>query len=174
MASCALTSGYSIDCGRGNGGVSIAFIAELSSIASIAEASGLVTGITKVAGKRFWKFELPQEVAEGKDTGDGDPANGSIIYNHAVTFPINKRDATIRNTIITLSQSRMVIVLKEKTGRFFLYGWEDGLWLNTPAGSSGVAGKDRSGWELSFEGSQREPAYEVSPTVAALLETPGP
>lgn len=61
---CAITSGYSIDCRENIGGVSAVYIAEFGNISSIAEVSGLVTGITKAAGKRFYKFEVPRATAK--------------------------------------------------------------------------------------------------------------
>lgn len=139
----------------------------------ITEASGLVTGITKAAGKRFWKFEVPQETAEGKDTPNPSTENGTLWYNHEVTFPINKRDATTRNQVFALAKSRVVIVMEELTGRYTMYGKDTGLWMSGGEGTSGVAAGDRNGYNLIFSGVQFSPILQVDSTVAAALETTG-
>ncbi len=88
-------------------------------------------------------------------------------------MPLNKRDAATRNMVLVLGKSRVVIVAKELSGRWTMYGKDAGLWLTAGSGSSGVAGGDRNGYNLTFTGEQREPVLEVSSGAAATLETPG-
>ena len=170
--SCAITGDYVIDCRDQLGGNDKVFIIAYNDLQSVVDTSGLVTTVTKKTGKRFYEIEIPQETAEGKDTGAGDTANGSLFFTHEVTFPINKRDATIRNYVFNLAKTRVVIVLKEMSGRYTMYGRDFGLWLNAPEGTSGVAGGDRNGYNLTFTGAQREPVLEVDATVAGTLTTP--
>jgi hypothetical protein len=171
--SCALTAGYAIECQDTLGGVDIVYIAKHSDM-TVAESSGTVTGITKASGTKFWKFEVPQATAEGKDTGEYNRENGTMVFNHAVTLPLNKRDAATRNIIMALFRvGRVLIVVKEMTGRYTMYGKDFGLWLTAPEGSTGVTGTDRNGYNLTFEGQQREAVLEVNSTVGAALETEG-
>jgi hypothetical protein len=169
---CALNGGYTIDCRDSVGGVTAVWIGEWSAM-TVVDSSGTVTGITKATGKRFYKFEIPQAVAETKETGAGDTANGTIFFDHSVTFPLNKRNAEIRNQILVLSQTRSIIVVTDMTGRSFMFGKDAGLWLNAPEGTSGISGADRNGWNLTFSGQQREPAMEVNSAMVAALETAG-
>ena len=66
-AACAIQAGYTIDCRESIGGLQAVFIAEFGNITTVTEVSGLVTGITKATGKRFYKFEVPRAVANGVD-----------------------------------------------------------------------------------------------------------
>jgi hypothetical protein len=170
--SCAITGDYVIDCREAVGGNDKVFIIAYNDIASVTDSSGLVTAITKESGKRFYEIEIPQATAEGKDTGEGNIENGTLFFTHEVTFPINKRDATIRNYVFALAKTRVVIVLKEMSGRYTMYGKDFGLWLNAPEGTSGVAGGDRNGYNLTFTGPQREPVLEVNSATGATLTTP--
>jgi hypothetical protein len=171
---CASLTDYTIGCRDGGpGGLSCVWIIDLDNIESIAESSGLVTGITKATGERFYKIEIPQSTAEGKDSVEASTENGAVVYNHEVTIPLNKRDATVRNMVKTLAKARTVIVTKEMNGNYMMYGWDNGLWLNSGEGTSGVAGTDRNGYNLTFSGQQREPALQVNAAMAAALETPG-
>lgn len=170
---CSIIGGYSIECMEQTGGLDQIFIIDYNDVTAVAEVSGLVTGLTKAPAKRFFKFEIPQGVAEGKDTGEGNPENGTQKFTHEVIFPINKRDATTRNIVLTISRSRVIIVVKDMNGRYTMYGRDFGLWCLAPAGTSGIKGGDRNGYNLTFSGEQREPVLEVTSAVGLALETPG-
>lgn len=171
---CASITEYLIGCRNGGpGGLSVIFIIDLDDLTAVAESSGLVTGVTKAPGKGFKKIEIPQSTAEGKDTESASTENGSVVWLHEITLPLNKRDATIRNMVKTLAQTRVVIVSKESNGNYMMYGWENGLYLNSTTGTSGVAGTDRNGYNLTFSGEQREPVLQVNSVVAAALQTLG-
>jgi hypothetical protein len=172
--SCAITGGYTIDCIDNVGGIKNIYIIAFNEVASVTEASGLVTAITKTTAKRFYKIQLPQGVGEGKDTPTPSQENGSLFFTHSVTFPINKRDATIRNYVLALAKSRVMIVAEELNGEYKLYGKEFGMYLSDGSeGTSGVAPGDRNGYNLSFSGIQFSPVLQVNDATFATLETPG-
>lgn len=171
--SCAITAGYAIDCRDSIGGVQAVYIAEFGNISNIVDASGLVTGLTKATGKKFYKFEVPQSTASSSDNGTGSIENGSVFFSHEVKLPLNKRDATTRNLILTLFKNRVIIVTLEKTGKYMIFGKDNGMWLNASTGGSGVASGDRAGYEVTFTAEEKEPAMEVNSTVGLALETAG-
>jgi|688.fasta_scaffold32185_7 hypothetical protein len=173
MPNCSISSGYAIDCRDGVGGNKEVYIIDFYDVTAVAEASGLVTGITKASGKRFYKFEIPEATAEGKDTPVGNTQNGSLFFNHEFTMALNKRDAATRNIILVLGKARVIIVARELSGRWTMYGKDNGLWLTTGEGTSGIAGGDRNGYNLTFAGEQREPVLEVTNAVGLALQTPG-
>ena len=77
---CALTSGYTLDCKDSSGGIVEVYFIERGNVSSIAEASGVVTGLTKASGKRFWKYELPKETGSLTETMTGNVQNGTVFY----------------------------------------------------------------------------------------------
>ena len=170
---CAISGGYAIDCRDQTGGLDQIFIIDYNDVTDVTDASGLVTDIEKANGKRFYKFEIPQATAEGKDDFTGSTENGTIFFNHEVTLPLNKRDAATRNLILVLAKARVMIVTKDMNGKYTMYGRDFGLWLTTAPGSSGIAGGDRNGYILTFSGPQREPVLQVENSVGEDLETPG-
>lgn len=171
--SCAINGGYAIECMDQTGGLDQIYLIDYNDVTAVTESSGLVTALTKASGKRFFKFEIPQGVAEGKDTGEGNPENGTMKFVHELIFPINKRDATTRNIVLTIAKSRVIAVVKDMNGRWTMYGKDFGLWCLAPAGTSGIKGGDRNGYNLTFSGEQREPVLEVTEAVGLALETPG-
>lgn len=177
--SCAITSGYSIDCRESAGGVEVVYLIEnsnlydASGISRVSETSGTVTAITKDSGTRFWKFEVPRGTASASNGITSSQENGTFFYTHQVVFPVNSRSATVRNIITTLAKNRCTFVTKEGDGSYRMYGKEFGLTLDTTESGSGTALGDRNGYMLTFSSQEREDFLIVPANIAATLETPG-
>jgi hypothetical protein len=171
--SCALTTGYTIDCRTAVGGVETVWVIANGDLASVIDASGVVTAITKAPGKRFYKIEVPRATASTSNAGAGSQENGTWFVTHQVVFPLNKRDAATRNLVTTLAKNRLTIVTKEMDGTFRMFGKEFGLFLDSTEAGSGTAAGDRNGYNLTFTSVEKADFLEVSASVAAALETPG-
>lgn len=176
---CAITSGYEIECRESVGGVETVYLIENSALydasgnSRITSASGTVTALTKDTGKRFWKIEVPRATASTSNGITSSQENGTFFYTHQVVFPINQRNATIRNLVNTIAKNRCTFVVKEGDGTFKLFGAEFGLSLDNSEGGSGTALADRNGYMLTFSSQEREDFLVVPANIAATLETPG-
>jgi hypothetical protein len=171
--SCALTQAYSAACSKGIGGAEEAYIIELENIKSTTVALGVVTALEKVTAKRFWKYQQLKETSYGKDTFTGNEANGSFFSTQEVGLVINRMHTAVRNEIVLLAMNRLVIVVKDNNGKFWMYGRRFGLQLSGGEGGTGTALADRNGYTLTFTGTEPEPAIEVEASIAAALETAG-
>jgi len=170
---CALTSGYQLDCKDNAGGILEVYFIERGAVTSISEASGVVTGLTKASGKRFWKYELPKETGSLTENMTGNIQNGTVFYASELKIVVNKLNVTIRNEIKLLAQATMIAVAKDNNGKYWLIGRTSGIDLTTGTLGTGTAFGDRSGFDMTFSGSEPEPMLEVNSTVASALETPG-
>ena len=170
---CAITSGYSIDCRENIGGVSAVYIAEFGNISSIAEVSGLVTGITKAAGKRFYKFEVPRATANTSSNATASEENGSVFYTHQVVLPLNKRDSTTANVVRTLAKNKLMVVTLDMDGNYRMYGADHGLYLASTESGSGTAAGDRNGYNITLTGVEPDDFLQVSASGGAAIETAG-
>ena len=179
MATCVISSGYAIECRDSVGGVETIWLIEnsalydASGVSRVISASGVVTALGKNTGKRFWKFEIPRATAS---TGNGitsSQENGTFFYTHQVVFPINQRNATVRNIVTTLAKNRCTFVTKEGDGLYRMFGKEFGLTLDNTEGSSGTALADRNGYMLTFSSQEREDFLIVPDAIALTLETAG-
>lgn len=170
---CAIVSGYTIDCRDSVGGIDAVYFAEFGNV-TILDASGVVTGITKVTGKKFYKFEIPTKssaVASSNPTGSIE--NGSLFFEQTLDFPINKRDATTRNIITTLSKNKVIAVTLDKDGTYRMYGKQFGMYLGGSTGTSGAAAGDAQGYVLKFEATEKEDFFEVTNAIGIALTTAG-
>lgn len=176
---CAITSGYEIECRESVGGVETVYLIENSALydasgnSRVTSASGTVTAITKDTGKRFWKIEVPRATASTQNGITSSQENGTFFYTHQVMFPINQRNATIRNLVNTIAKNRCTVVCKEGDGTYKMFGVEFGLSMDNSEGGSGTALADRNGYMLTLSSQEREDFLVVPANIAATLETPG-
>jgi hypothetical protein len=177
--SCALFSGYSIDCRESVGGVQTIYLIENSALydasgnSRVSETSGTVTALTKSTGKRFYKFEVPRGTAMSENGITSSIENGTFFYTHKVMFPINDRSATTRNIVATLAKNRLTIVCVEGDGTARMFGRLFGLTMENSTGGSGTALADRNGYVLTFSSQEREDFLVVPSNIVAALETAG-
>lgn len=170
---CALRSGYALDCKDSAGGIVEIFFIEKENILTVTEASGVVTAMTKATGKRFWKWELPKNTGSLNETITGSVENGTVFYASELILVVNKLNVAVRNEIKLLAQNTLVAVVKDNNNKYWMVGKDRGLDLTTGTSGTGTAFGDRSGYSLTFSGSEPSPMLEVNSTVAAALETAG-
>jgi hypothetical protein len=170
---CALTSGYSLDCKDSSGGITEVYFIEKANVSSVATASGVVTGLTKAAGKRFWKYELPKETGNFTNNPQVSTENGTLFFEQGLTIVINKLSASVNTELKLLAQNVLIAVVKDNNNKFWMLGKERGIDMAASESGSGTAFGDRSGYTLNFTGKESDQLYEVNSSVASALETAG-
>jgi hypothetical protein len=168
---CALTQGYVLDCKDSLGGITEVYFIASSDVSAITEASGVVTAITKKAGKRFYKYELVKETSSFVENVNASVENGSIFYQQELTIILNKLQANTRNELLLLSQNLLEAVVGDNNGKYWLLGKTRGLDVTGGSSQSGTAMGDRSGYTLTFTGKEAALAPEVSSSIIAGLTT---
>lgn len=174
MPTCAIIAGYSLSsCRDGIGGIDAVYFTEFDNV-TILESSGTVTGITKLSGKRFWKYDVPtKSTATATSNPVGSIENGTLFFEQSVDLPINKRDATTRNIVTTLAKNKLIAVTKDKDGVYRMYGKGSGLFMGQSTGQTGAVAGDANGYILKFEGTEAEDFFVVTNAIGLALETPG-
>lgn len=171
--SCALTQNYAIDCRESMGGLEEVYFIAKQDIASITESAGVVTALTKDAGKRFYKYELAKGTAFFNEPIQSNVANGTLHYAPELTIILNKLQANTRNEVLLLAKNSLVAVAKDNNGKYWLLGKQRGLDVTGGGSATGTAMGDRSGYTITLTGQEPELAPEVSSAVADTLETAG-
>ena len=166
---CALTQGYVLDCKDSLGGMTeVLFIAK-ADVTATTEASGVITAITKAAGKRFYKYELVKETANFVENINASVENGTVFYQQELTIVLNKMMANTRNEILLLAQSLLVAIAKDNNNKYWYLGKVNGLDITAGNSGTGTAIGDRSGYTLTFTGKEAALAPEVSSSIITAL-----
>jgi hypothetical protein len=159
--SCALTTGFTLDCRNSNGGIEAVYFTELSNGANITASGGLISTFTLNTGQ-FFKYELRKKTSVFEQNIQVNNENGTVFYEQSLTIKLDKLETTKRNEILLLAQNNLLVIIKDNNGKFWLMGETRGALLNGGNGTTGTAYGDMSGFELTFMGEEPELAKEVA------------
>jgi hypothetical protein len=173
MPGCALTQGYAQDCRDSIGGAKAFYVIEYDNVKTTTNTAGVITGITKATGKRFWKYVPAKETSYAKETITSNVQNGSLYWAVELMMALNKMQTSSRNEILLLARNRLIVVVVDANGKKWLYGLGNGLDVTAGEAGTGTAPGDRNGYSLTLTGNEPEPALEVDDTTTGTLETPG-
>jgi hypothetical protein len=166
---CALTQGYTLDCKDSLGGLKSVLFIESENVSVATEAAGVVTDISLAVGKYFYKYELVKETSMFMETVTASIQNGTIFYAQELTIVLNKLQANTRNEILLLAKNNLVAIVEDKNGKYWYLGQDGGLDITGGTAGSGTAAGDRSGYELTFSGQEKELAPEVLDSIISGL-----
>ena len=165
MACSAITSGVINGCSTNQGGLEAIFIAN-GAVESFTESNGTISAIT-VGGSAltpsdFFKFETPRQTSSISEAVTGDVSQGTVTYAQTAIIVLNQMQASTRDQLqLIFEATNMVVVAKDNNGRFFSIGISRGAYGSTSTNTSGVAYQDRNGYEITIEGIEPQPMFEV-------------
>lgn len=169
---CVTVQGREIDCRDSVGGVAEVYIANFADKATLTASSGTVTAHTLSSGKKYWTYKLEKENAEFTEVENVSVENGTLYYETTLTFSIPKMSASFRNSLNILAQQRLLIIIKDNNGKYWLMGQENGAdKMGSNEAKSGKAFGDRNGYTLSFVSKEANPMNEVSSSLITALTT---
>jgi hypothetical protein len=164
---CALTQGFVLDCKESLGGVKSVRFVEFDN-ATMTYAAGVAT-ITMDAGKKFWLYSQVRETSSLTETITANVQNGTIFYQQEVVIVLNKLAAATRNEILLLAKNRLLAIVEDMNGNYWLLGAKNGLDITSGNSATGTASGDRNGYTLTFQAMEADPMWSVaSGTIAAI------
>ena len=166
---CALTQGYVLDCRDSLGGIVEVYFIEAGNVTSVTEASGNISAITKASGKVFRKYELVKDTSMMNQTLTANVQNGTVFYAQELQIVLNKLQTNTRNEILLLAQNSLVAIVKDSNAAYWYLGKTRSIDLTTGTAGSGTAQGDRSGFQLTFTGSEPALAPSVTSGIIAGL-----
>lgn len=162
---CALTQGYTLDCKDSVGGLTAVYFAPWEDLATVTQASGVVTTLTMDVGKKFYKYELVKESSNFAEAVNTNVQNGTVFYTQTLEVILNKLQVNTRNEILLLAKNRLAVVATDNNGDNWFLGVAYGLDLTGGGSATGTAFGDRSGYTLTFTGNEKE----LAPKVTAVI-----
>jgi hypothetical protein len=174
MACGTLTKGRGLDCNRTAGGVKAIYFGVYDeftdpiSTTGIVQSAGQITAITMNASTSLYRYMLPLGTATVSEAITGSTENGSIFYAETVTLMLNQLSKEDQNEIKLLAATKVVIFAQlnaQLSGKDVIIGLgvTNGMNLNSGTIDSGGAFGDRSGYSLTFTGTEPLPFAIVAP-----------
>lgn len=165
--SCAITEGFTLDCRDSVGGIQALYINTVANVTAYTEASGTVNSLTK--SSVFYKYELEEENSMAQSVATGNRQNGTVFFAQEITAIFQKLTYQTRDKLVSLHKNRLVIVVKDNNGKFWIMGKDRGLMTTTSTGATGTAMGDLNGYTVVFAGNEPEDWYEYTGTESSLI-----
>jgi len=170
-SSCALTTGFDLDCRDSIGGVKsvrLASLEDYTAMAATGTASGAITGWT-TAALDFYKYDQLKETSSLTESINGSSQNGTVYFTPEVTIVISKLDITKRNEIKVLAQQRLVAIVEGNDSSYWVVGYQNGLELNAGTSATGTAFGDLSGYSLTLSGMEADTMLSIAQAEVDLV-----
>ena len=169
--SCSLTTGYALGCRDAVGGIKTIYVQAINATGSVnTNGSGLVTGFTPTSVSGSWfEYDLTKATSSMTETLNASTENGTLFYTPEVTFTINKLQTSVRNELRLLARNRLLVIVLDNNGRYWLLGAANGLEASAGTAGTGTAFGDRSGYEMTLTGMDPDAMLNILPATFSAL-----
>lgn len=162
--SCALTTGFALDCRDSVGGIKEIKLGTFGTHA-VTATTGTVATLTATG---WYKYEVRPEVADFTETENENDVAGTVFYEQVVNLAISKLSTTARNELRLLTQNRLMIAVADQNGKYWLLGWNNGA-TKKGAAKTGKAMGDMNGYDIILTAKENSPMMEISSAIYATL-----
>ena len=172
--SCFISSGISLGCSDGVGGIKKIYIVGGGASAAVTgytyNADGEITGATSTTGTTLYGFELKRNTSSLTQNVQKNFENGSIFFDQVLSVVFFKYDQDKRNELKILSQNdELQIIAIDQNGVQYLLGQENGMYLSGGNAASGTALSDGNKFTLEFMGQEPVPANVIDGALASVF-----
>lgn len=160
--SCLLTNGRKLPCKKSVGGLKTIYFADYGTL-----GTPTITGseITALAGTpEFYKYDIKGN-STLETTINSSRENGTTFYTQTLNLTLTVIDKGTQEQIKLLASGRPHIAVEDYNGNMFLVGLEHGAEVTGGTVVTGGAMGDLSGFTLTFEAMETDPAYFITPSV---------
>lgn len=159
---CLLTSGRKLPCKSSVGGLKAVYFADYGTLGATTIASGEITAIA--GDPDFFKFDIKGN-SSLETTINSSRENGTTFYTQTLNLTLPVLDKATQEQIKLLATARPHVAIEDYNGNFFMVGLEHGAEVTGGTIVSGAAMGDLSGFTLTLEGQETDPAFFVTPAV---------
>ena len=159
---CLLTSGRALPCKNSVGSLKAVYFADYGTLGATTIASGEITALAGTPD--FFKFDIKGN-SSLETTINSSRENGTTFYTQTLNLTLPVLDKATQEEIKILATARPHVAIEDMNGNFFLMGLSNGAEVTGGTIVSGAAMGDLSGFTLTLEGQETDPAYFVTPAV---------
>lgn len=166
--SCTYSSGNTLGCKTGAGGVKIVYMAPwVSGAYSPTLTAKVITAWAGAAGL-FYPFEArPEKLGAGHTIKTNDVGNQYWELNGS--YIVEKLDSVKETLLAAIAAGPQLIIFRDNNGKYFLHGYNNGVTIGDIVGSTGTKMEDMNGYNLTWTGKEESQVLEVSSGIIAGL-----
>ena len=165
MACAQTLAGIVRDCNPNMGGLRSVYLANFADVDSLTVTSSVVTAITMVSSKKFYKYEFVRNTASMSSNYAVNAENGTTYVETDLLMVFNRMDTTKRLEIVALAQGELVAIVEDNNGNMWYLGYDEPLTLNAGDGLTGTARADRNGYSVTLRDNSREMPMSFTGTI---------
>ena len=178
MASCYISSGYTLDCRTASTG-------GLKNLWILGASGNTITGYTvtnsevsAIGGTGTWfKFQLPKQSASLTENLGVNTTSQSVTFQPELVMNLPKLDTALRDVFVDLvSQNEVYALVEDNNNRYWLVFLDNGGIVSAGSLATGMAYTDLNGASaLTISGGEPTSMREVAvtTTIAAVFTTGG-
>ena len=173
---CDISMGRDEVCKDGLGGLRKIYIVNYNSSYYDSVSSGdlgdeeISTISTLPASANAYEFELRSDNNTLEETNEQSRDNGTSFWTQTLTVNLKKQSKESQAQLKLLSYGRPHVIVEDSNGLYRLLGFQNGMEVSVNTMTGGALG-DMSGYALTFEGKELNPAYFVA---SSLINTSTP
>jgi hypothetical protein len=170
--SCEIEAGYSKPACKNNGGISALYVGNKVNVATMTlDASGdEIDTMTMVAGTKLYKLEFDMESSMATWTPTGNRDNNSLMIPLTCMGIVKDDEIDTQALTRMLMKGNHIIVAAYANGKFRVFGYQNGMSIETIQWVSGQRYEDLNGATINWVGKELiQPPFISAAKAAALL-----
>ena len=169
---CELSTGFTLDCKDGIGGIKQIVLTQwYSNVSFIFDGTTeVVDEITGIDAGDLYTYELPTQTGSFEETINFNRDAGTIFYTQTVNVMLNKLTAAKRLELQNVATSRVIVFVEDTNGNWWAVGYEYGADLSTATAATGATLGDMNGFTLAFTHEAAKRAYKLANAPYILLD----
>ena len=168
---CELSTGFSLDCKDGIGGIKQIVLVDKTEVDSFGfDADENVIAINGPAGGDLYTYELPTQTGSFEEKINFNRDAGTIFYTQTVNVMLNKLSSPKRLELQSVAQARVIVFVEDTNGNWWAVGYEYGADLSTATAATGAVLGDMNGYTLAFTHEAAKRAYKLANAPSVLLD----
>jgi hypothetical protein len=158
---CELTTGFTLDCKDGIGGIKKIVLVD-QTLVGFTYTSEVIQTLTGITSGDLFTYELPTQTGSFEETINFNRDNGTVFYTQTVNVMLHKLSAEKRLELQTVAQARVVAFVEDSNSNWWAVGVEYGADLSTSTAATGTALGDANGYTLAFTHESPKRAYKLA------------
>lgn len=159
-------AGIARDCLTNRGGIKYILLADYNDVSAVTVASGVVTGITMVTGKKFYRYDLRKEVGSLTSTPTLDASNGVAFVTSVIAGRLARMNASKRIEMNSLLLGNLAAIVVDNNDERWYVGLDEPVEMSGGESGTGTAYTDGNGYGFELT----HVSNEFPPTISSTVD----